>query len=883
MIASIFRYFMRRRKLERELDIELREHLAQLTEQHVAHGMAPDEARRQAILLLGGIEPVKEDCRDARRGRLLESVLQDIKYGVRAMAKNPSFAVAAAVTLALGIGANTAIFSLVYGVLMRPLPYAQGGQLVVLHQNAPKAHVFDFPFSVQDIADYRDASKTLADVVEHHTMNFLLMDKDSSQRVEVAVVSANFFDVLGVRPLLGRTFIASEEAPGAPAVLVLSYKYWQGHEHGDPNIVGKSFQMNRKAHVVIGVLPPIPQYPQESDVYVTTTQCPYRSSADFIQNRRLRMMTAFARLKPDVSVRQAQADLSVVAARITSANPETYKEEDGYSITIAGLRDDLTRRARSMFLVLLGVAAFVLLIACANVANLLLARLLTLERELALRAALGASRGRLVRQVVTESVVLSLAGGLLGLALAPATLAGLVKFAEGFTTRAAEVKLDAPVLLFTFLISVGTGVLFGLAPALVTSRRLEAAFQQAAGWSTANRGRQRLRAVLVVVQVAVSVVLLAGAGLMVRSFARMQHVSPGFMPQRLLTMRLSPPNPPYGMGNSKALTNEIVDKIRAMSGVEDAAAASGYPFNPAGVVNGPGAIQFDIEGRPRGKGEATPTFDLRVVTPGYFAALRQPIVNGRAFTPRDEDGPAAVIINETMARRRFADESALGKRIRFDEGMGWGPWAEIVGVTGDVTEYGLNRKPVDEVYAVIHNGFLNRLIVRTKLDAQGMEAGVRAVIHEIHPMIAIDRVQTVENAEYQSMTSPRVMTGLLGLFAALAAIISASGIAAVMALAVSWRRREIGVRMALGARSGSIVGMLLQQGLMLALIGTAIGVAGAAGLTRLLSTLLYGTSPTDNLTFTVVSVLFLAIAALASYIPARQVTSIDPVLALRQD
>ena len=883
MIASIFRFFIRRRKLERELDLELQEHLACLTEQHLTQGMAPDEARRRAILLLGGIEAIKEDCRDERRGRLFESMLQDIRYGIRAMVKNPGFAAAAVTTLALGIGANTAIFSVVYGVLLRPLPYAQGGQLVVLHQNAPKAHVFDFPFSVKDISDYRDDSKTLADVVEHHTMNFLLMDKDNSQRVEVAVVSANFFDVLGVRPVLGRTFIAAEEAPGAPAVLVLSYKYWQAHEHGDPNIIGKSFQMNRKPHLVIGVLPPIPQYPQESDVYVTTAQCPYRSSTAFIRNRRLRMMTAFARLKPGVSVGQAQSDLAVIAGRIAVANPETYKEEDGYSITVTGLRNDLTRRARSMFLVLLGVSGFVLLIACANVANLLLARLLTLERELAVRAALGASRGRLVRQVVTESVVLSLAGGLLGVALAPLALAGLVKFAEGFTTRATEVKLDAPVLLFTFLISVGTGLLFGLVPGLVTGARLGAAFQQAAGWSTASRGRQRLRAALVVVQVAVSVVLLAGAGLMVRSFARMQHVNPGFVPERLLTMRLSPPNPPYDMNNSKALTNEMIDKIRAVGGVDDAAAASSYPFNPAGVVSGPGAVQFDIEGRPRGKGEATQTFDLRVVTPSYFATVKQPILRGRAFTMRDEDGPTAVIINETMARRRFPNESAIGKRIRFDDGMGWGPWAEIVGVTGDVTEYGLNRKPVDEVYAAIRNGFLNRLIVRTKLAPEAMEADVRATIREINPMIAIDHVQSVENAEYESMTSPRVMTALLGLFAALAAIVSSSGVAAVMALAVSRRRREIGVRMALGARSGRIIGIVLRHGLTLGLIGTALGLAGAAGLTRLLSTFLYATSPTDGLTFMAVPVLFLAAVALASYIPARQVTSIDPVSALRED
>jgi len=881
-IASIFRFFLRRRKLESELDAELRDHLDRLTEEHIARGMPPGQARREALLLLGGVEPVKEECRDARRGRLIESLLQDVRYGVRAMVKNPGFAAAAVITLALGIGANTAIFSLVYGVLLRPLPYAQGSQLVVLHQNATGAHVLDFPFSVKEIEDYRKGSRTLADVVEHHTMNFLLMDKNSAQRVEVAVVSANFFEVLGVRPLLGRTFISAEEAAGAPPVLVLSYNYWMSHEGGDPNIIGKVFQMNRRPHTVIGVLPPIPQYPQESDVYVTTAQCPTRSSPRFIANRRGRMMTAFARLKPDVNVDQAQADLSVVAARIAAADPGMYLKEDGYSLTVAGLRDDLTRRARSMFLVLLGVAGFVLLIACANVANLLLARLLTLERELAVRAALGASRGRLLRQVVTESVVLSLAGGVLGLAMAPAALAGLVKFAEGFTARAAEVRLDWPVLLFTFLISVGTGIIFGALPGLFSGGALSGAVPQG-GWNTASRSRQRLRAALVVTQVAVSVVLLAGAGLMIRSFVRMQQVQPGFAPERLLTMRLSPPNPPYNMDNLKALTDQIVDKVKSIGGVESAAAATGFPFNPAAVANGPGAAQFQIEGMPWAKGQATQTVALRMVSASYFDTLRQPILKGRGFTRHDEDGPPTVIINETMARRRFPNENPLGKRIRWDGGMGWESWDEIIAVAGDVTEYGLNRAPHDEVYVVMRNGFANRLIARTTVDPQSMATAIRATIREIHPLIAIDQVKTVERAEYESMTSPRVMAALLGLFAGLAALISGSGIAAVMALSVSRRRREIGVRMALGARSGSIVGMILRQGLGLALAGTVLGIAGAAGLTRLLSTFLYGTSPTDPLTFVGVTGLFLLVAASASYVPARQVTSIDPLSALRQD
>jgi predicted permease len=370
---------------------------------------------------------------------------------------------------------------------------------------------------------------------------------------------------------------------------------------------------------------------------------------------------------------------------------------------------------------------------------------------------------------------------------------------------------------------------------------------------------------------------------MLRSFARMQQVNPGFAPERLLTMRLSPPFPPYGMDQGKAFTDQAVEKAKSLGGVEAAASATGFPFNPAGVVKGPGAMMFQIEGKPWSKGEATQTFDLRLVTPDYFATIRQPILMGRALTIHDEDGSPAVIINETMARHRFPNENPVGKRIRWDDGSGYLPWQEIVGVAGDVREYGLNRAPVDEVYAPNRRGFANRLIVRTTADPQALVASIRASVLEIHPMIAIDRVQTIENAEYESMTSPRAMTALLGLFAALAAIISAGGIAAVMALTVSRRRREIGVRMALGARSASIVGMVLRHGLLLAIAGTVIGMGGAFMLTRLLSSFLYGTSPTDAGTFLAAPLLFLAVAALASYIPARQVTSIDPLCALRQE
>ena len=863
------------------MDAELRYHLDRQIELNLARGMEPAEARRQAVILVGGLEPLKDDCRDARLGRMVETLWQDVRYGSRVLARNPGFAMAAILTLALGIGANTAIFSVVYGVLLRPLPYAQGSQLVVLHQSAPKAQLRDVPFSYKEICDYRDRNHTLAGVVEHHTMNFLLIGKDSAERVDTAVVSANFFDVLGVRPILGRTFVAKDDVPGSPAVLILTYKYWQTHQNGDPNIVGKVFQMNNRPHTVIGVLPPIPQYPVEVDVYMPTSQCPTRSSAAFKSNRSSRMMIAFGRLKPGVTLAEAQADLSVVGGNMVAANPKYYPAAYGYRLDATPLETDLTRRARAMFLVLLGVAGFVLLIACANVANLLLARLLKLERELAVRAALGAGRVRLVRQLLTESVLLSTAGGALGLALAPAALALLVKFAERFTTRAAEVRLDAPVLAFTLLISLATGVLFGLAPAISSGSWIGAGFQQG-GRNTASRARQRLRGALVVAQVAVSVILLAGAGLMLRSFAKLQQVRPGFQPDRLLTMRLSPGFPTYNMQNSPQLTRRILAKMRTVSGIESAAMATNFPFSPGGVTYGPSSNEFDIQDRPIPPGETKPQADIEVVTADYFDTIRQPILLGRGITAHDEerDAPPVAVINQTAARHFWPKQDPIGKRLSFDNGKSW---SEIVGIAGDVTEYGLDRPAASEIYISYQLGFANKLVVRTTRAPESAVPQVRAAMHDVDPLVALDRIETVERAEQDSMASPRVLTFLLGIFAALAVAISASGIGAVMALAVSQRTREIGVRMALGARRGAIVGMVVRDGLLLAVAGTALGMAGAEGLTKLLAGFLYGTSPTDLPTFLAVSLLFLVVALAACFVPARQVTAIDPLTALRQE
>ena len=881
-LASLFRNLSHKQEKEQDLDQEVSSYLDLLTEEKIQSGMSPEAARRTARLELGGVEQVKEQVRDVRAGIWLETVLQDARYGARMLRHNPGFSLLVVLTLALGIGANTAIFSVVYGVLLRPLPYSHGGQLVVVHQHA-RGQVADIPFSYKELVDYREQTRTLDAVVEYHSMDFLLLGDDSAERVKTAVVSANFFDVLGVQPLLGRTFLASDESQSADAVLVLSYQYWQSHQGGDPNIVGKVFHMNNRPHTVIGVLPPVPQYPAENDVYMPTSQCPFRSSQAFMANRKARMMTVFGRLKREVALARAQADLSTIANRMESANPDVYPKGDGYGVAVAPLQQDLARRARTTLLVLLGAAGFVLLIACANVANLMLARLLKRERELAVRSALGATRARLMRQLLTETILLSLTGGVFGLELAYPTLSLLVKFTARFTTRAHEVRIDGVVLAFTLGVSVLSGLLFGFVPALSSRERVSDALKQGSGQATSSRGRQRLRAGLVVLQIAVSFMLLIGAGLMIRSFGKLLRVDPGFSAERVLTLNLSPNFSRYTqIAQFVALQDNILRSVRAVGGVESAALASNFPFSPLALTSGPGSVNFDIEGRPVSSGDLQPRLDANTASPGYFETIRQPLLRGRMFNDHDDaNAMKVVIINQAMALHRFAGDDPMGKRISFDQGK---TWITIVGVVGNAREYGLDHIVGDEVYLPVdQTGFAGSLLARTSLDPMSMAPLIRKALRDVDPQLAVDQVQSIESLQHESVASPRITTILLGIFAALALVISASGIAGIMALTVSQRTRELGIRMALGQSKSSVVRMVVRQGLIVALAGTALGLIGAMVLGRLLSSLLFATSPTDIFTFAGVSLLFIAVSGLACFVPARRVTRIDPFTALRQE
>ena len=811
----------------------------------------------------------------------MSGLLQDIRYGVRVLLRRPMFTGIAVVTLALGIGANTAIFSVIYGVLLRPLPYQNGHELVVLHQQAPLANIDSLPFSVPEIEHYRQQNETLCELVEHHSMQFILYGGTEPENVETGVVSANFFDALGIKPLLGRTFVPSDDVRGAAGVVVLSYKYWQYSHGGDLNIIGKIFTMNDKPHTVIGVLPPIPEYPEEEDVYMPTSACPVRSSDKTIADRNWRRMTVFGRLKPGVQPEQAQADVATIANRLQQTYPESYPANRGYSASLALLKEELTRRSRTTFLVLLGTAGLVLFIACFNVANHILAHLRQRERELALRAALGASRSRLIRQLLTENALLAVAGGGLGILIAAWGLNLLVGFAARFTTRAAEIKIDGKVLIFTLTVSLLSCLLFGLLPALLTRGSLSTTMKEGSAQSTSGINRNRWRSVLVVAQVAVSFTLLIGAGLMLRSFLKLQQLDPGFNPESVMVVRLNPNWWKFTPEQYRVFYRKVIEKIKTQPGVLSAAIASSYPLKTSS--GGPNNRDLTIEGRPQAENEPPLRVDVRYASPDFFSTIQLPLIKGRLFTEADRQGaPVVALINQKMARHYWNNEDPLGKRISFDRGQNW---ATVVGIVGDVRQYGLEKDQTDAVYGTVDQALVRPafLLVRTAAEPTSLINQVRTAVHEIDPETVVDQTTTLEQAHSEALASPRLTTMLITIFALIALMITAAGIAGVMTLSVNQRTHELGIRLALGATPQGVFWMVLRQGMLSTLVGLAIGSLAALALTRILRTLLFAVEPTDPLTFLTISWVLAGIAFLSCLVPARRVTSIDPIVALRSE
>lgn len=866
---------------ERELDEEIAFHLEQETEKNVRRGMAPDEARRAALVLFGGVDKTKEESREASRAMLFETVLQDVRYGLRSLRRNPGFAFAAILTLSLGIGANTAIFSVVHGVLLQSLPYGGGDRLVRIRVDAPGAGIEDGRFAPLEIADLNAQTRSFEGVVEYHSMFFILLGKAEPERVQTGVVSANFFDVLGVRPVLGRTFLPGEDKHGAEAVLVLSHAYWMRSFGGDPSVVGRVFQMNDRPHTVVGVLPPIPGYPQDDDVYMPVSACPFRSAPDMETNRAAGMLRAFARLKPGTTLAAARADLASVAGKMAHDHPGDYPASIRLSISPVPLREELTRDARPTFLLLFATVGLVLLLASANVANLSLARLLRRTKEMALRGALGADRGRLTRQLLTESLLLSLAGGALGIAIALAGRGLLVHFAKRFTPRATEIAVDTPVLLFSLGVSVAVGLVLGLVPSFSRRENLVAALQEGRDTSGAAPGRQRVRNLLIALQVAISFVLLAGAGLMLRTMWKLSHVDTGFQAERVLTARMSLNFTRYkDAAGRREFQDRVLERLAAEPGVQSVALAGTFPLNEGGPANG----QYRLEGRAEVPVEQLPRADFQRVSADYFRTIGVPVLRGRAIAESDRpDTPTVAVINRRMADHVFPGEDPVGRRIGIETDPGKIQWLPIVGVVGDVRQYAIADPPLDQVYLAIRQfpGLGLTCLIRTSTDPLALERSVRKVVHAIGPEQPVDHFRTLEAVRSGSLDSPRLTATLLLLFATLALVITATGIAGVVGFSVGQRRQEFGIRMALGALPGGVLALVLRQGMRQVFVGLAIGLAAALALSRLWASLLYEVSPTDPPTFFVVAVMLATVATLACLIPARRATAVDPMVALR--
>lgn len=802
----------------------------------------------------------------------MSELWNDIRYSCRLLLKYRAVTVVAVLALALGIGANTAIFSVVNAVLLRPLPFRAPGRLVTIRIDVPQRNIRSAFGPYPEVSDWRRESRSFESMSAFSLASVNLATRDESERVSILKVNAGMFPMLGVRMALGRAFLPEEDRPGAARVAVLSNSLWRRRFGSDGGLVGRMVILDGNPYTVVGVLPP--GFQMESpdvDLYTPIAMSTARGRGDRWS------FGAWARLKPGVSIEAAQAELDTLNRRLQQQYPRPLK---GWRAHVWGLHAFLVRDVELSLLVLLAAVALVLLIACANVANLLLARTGARQKEIAIRTALGARRARVVRQLLTESVLLALAGGVLGVALAYCGVAGLVALGAEQFPMLRQARLDLPVLAFTMLVSLLTGLLFGIAPALAVSRAdVHGTLKEGGRASTESRGRNRLRGLLVVSEVALALLLMIGASLMMRSLLNLQDVNPGFRAAGVLTASINLPASRYANpGQREAFYRQLEERLEAAPGVSAAGISSVLPM---GGVNQGGS--WLVEGHPVTNPADVPLLYFRIVNPRYFQALQIPLKRGRTFTVQDNQGaPRVVIVNETLARRYWPNQDPIGKHIGDGRPEGWMP---VVGVVGDVRHMSLAQEPEPELYLPLAQnpepGM--RLAVRTPADPLRFAPVLRRTVMELDRDQPLSRVGSMEQAVSDAVATQRFSALLLGVFAAVALVLAAIGIYGVISFAVTCRTHEIGVRVALGARRADVLRAVVGQGTVLALIGVAIGLAAAFSLTRLLGSLLYGVKATDPLVFAGVSLLLTAVAALASYIPARRAASVDPMVALRYE
>jgi predicted permease len=811
----------------------------------------------------------------------MENLIKDIRYGVRGLLKHPGFTAIVVITLALGIGASTAIFSVVNSVVLRPLPYRTADRIVAIQELDPDGKRGQSTSA--NFYDWRQQNTVFEHLSAFKITTTNLALPDHAERIDLAQTNADFFDVFGITPQYGRLFIPQDEQAGHEPVVVVSHALWQRRFGSDPSLVGKSITLDGKNYNVIGIAPPGFQYPDKTELWLPPLRLvpELYPDQDVTQTRRMGYLFVVALLKPGVSLQQAAGEMETITARLRQQYPDTNNRRFN---RVVSLHEHLVGDTNKLLWLLLGAVTFVLLIGCANVANLLLASGASRQKEMAIRTALGASRWRVIRQLFTESAILALAGGVVGLLIAFWGLAAITKLLPTDFPRLNEIQIDWRVLGFTFAASMLTGILFGLVPALQVSRPdVQEAIRETGRGAAGSRRQSRFRQVLIIVEVALSVVLLAGAGLLFRSFLRLQSVDAGFVSQQVLTARLTPSGTSYVNDADYArFYNGVIEKVSAIPGVQDAGLINTLP-----LFKGPTSA-FRVEGRPVTTPDKWPSVNYRVVSPNYFRAMGIPVLQGRAYTDRDnENAPLVMMVNQQLVREVFPDENPVGKRITFGgtNTDGQPRWFEIVGVVANVRSLELREEPTAELYFSAQQDLwpAMSLVVRSSVEPSSLSASVRQAVNEVDRSVPVADVKTMDHVVSESITQPRFNLFLLGLFSAVAMVLSAAGIYGVTAYTVTQRTHELGIRIALGAQVGDVLRMILGQGMAVIGIGLVAGLAAAFGLMRLLRSLLFGVGENDPLTFVAITAVLVLVALIACYIPARRATKVDPLVALRAE
>ena len=880
-LRSFVSALLHRSRLEGELDQELQRHIQDRASDLERSGLARTEAERCARLEFGGYQKFKEECREAMGTHFLESLLQDLHYGLRMLRKSSGFTAIAVLTLALGIGANTAIFSMVDAVLLRAFPYPNADQLVFVFNAPLKQPDVLSGLSYRDFTESRDHNRMFSGMAGNAFHDLTLTGAGEPSVVNTADVTPEIFSLLGAKPLEGRTLLPEDGKRGAAPVAVVSENLWRSRFGANPHLVGQSIALDMRAFTVVGILPASFTYPDgapRQDVWIPIAQDPL--FGPLLSHPEVRGLGVIGRLKPGVSIEEAQAGMNALGARFAN---EFAAQDSGLTIRIQPYRQVVVGNMKSALLILLGAVGLVLLIACANIANLLLSRATSRGREIAVRIALGAGRLRIVRQLLTESGLLGLLGGVAGVLLATWCVRILRPFLPSDLTEINSIHVGGAVLAFALTLSLLAALAFGLAPALLTTPfNLQMNIKEA-GERTGQRGGQHMRSFLAIAEISLAMILLIAGGLLIRSFALVTSVNPGFDPNHVIEAEISLPQFQYSTPQQwTAFADQLLARLHAQPGLRDSALGGPLPMDRQGEASFP----FTIVGNPPLPPGKSNTADYATVSPGYFRVMRIPLIRGRFFTEEDSpENPKVAIISQTLAQRYFPNEDPIGRQMRFGFPPNGNVSREIVGVVGDVRDTALSQKPGPMMYVPFAQAPLygGEVVVRSSLSASSVAAGIRRATRAIDKDLPVTDIASLPNMIGKSISQERFRTFLLGSFSASALLLAAVGIFGVISYSASQRTHEIGIRMALGSQPRDVLRLILVQGAKLAFSGLGAGIVAALLLTRLMSSMLYNISPTDPVTFAVVAVVLLGVALLACYIPARRAMRVDPMVALRYE